>query len=207
MREEQVYRQIGRVLWDIGGVETGAATACALLAASSLLRPAEARFLRERMAPEERAHHRIMATWGRAWSGPRPRRPAPYAAAVWRDLATGVHLPDGYRFACCFATLHWNELNTLRTQAQVRAVLEAADAEAARDFAQIVGEEAGHVAWGRGVRARLEREAPEVARMVERHIELTGQVYPAVINRSQSRAWQRARAALGPRRVVAVGAR
>jgi hypothetical protein len=33
-----------------------------------------------------------------------------------------------------------------------------------------------------------------LSRIVERYIELTGQVYPAVISRSQSRAWQQFRA-------------
>lgn len=77
------------------------------------------------------------------------------------------------------------------------AVLEAADRRAAEDFRQIVGEESDHVAWGRGVRARLEREAPALSRIVERYLDLTGQVYPAVIARSQSRTWQQLRARLG----------
>jgi hypothetical protein len=36
-----------------------------------------------------------------------------------------------------------------------------------------------------------------MSRIVERYIGLTGEVYPAVISRSQSRAWQRLRARLG----------
>jgi hypothetical protein len=57
---------------------------------------------------------------------------------------------------------------------------------AAADFRQIVGEESGHVTWGAGIRARLERDAPTLSRIVERYVGLTDQVYPAVINRSQS---------------------
>lgn len=196
MRDDRIYRQLGRVLWDIGGVETGAATACGLMASTALLTGAERRFLRERMWPEERGHERVMARWGRAWYGPRPRRLLPYAAAVWRDLAAGAQLSDPFRFAYAFATLHWNEVNTLRSQRDLLSVLEVADPAMARDFRQIVGEESGHVAWGRAVRARLEHQAPTLSRIVERYIDLTGQVYPAVINRSQSRAWQQLRARL-----------
>lgn len=196
MREEQIYRRLGRVLWDISGVETGAATACGLMAATPLLTDDERRVLVERIGPEERDHERLMARWGRAWYGARPRRFLPYAATVWRDLASGAHLPASYRFAFTFATTHWNELNTLRSEREVLSVLEAADREAGGDFRQIVGEESGHVAWGRAVRARLEREAPTLARMVARYFDLTGQVYPAVIARSQSRAWRELRAAL-----------
>lgn len=196
MRQEQIHRTLGRVLWDIGAVETGAASACGLMASSALLSDAERRFLVERMRPEEHGHERVMARWGRAWLGPRPRRLLPYAAGVWRDLAAGAHLPPRYRFAYAFAATHWNEANTLRSGREVLAVLDAVDRDAASDLRQILGEESGHVAWGRAVRARLEREAPAVSRMVERHIDLTGQVYPALISRAQSRAWQRLRAAL-----------
>jgi len=74
--------------------------------------------------------------------------------------------------------------------------VEVADPAVARDFRQIMGEESGHVAWGSGLRNRLEREAPALSRIVEHYIDLTDQVYPAVINRSQSRAWQQLRARL-----------
>jgi hypothetical protein len=59
-----------------------------------------------------------------------------------------------------------------------------------------VGEESGHVAWGCGVRARLAREAPALSKVVEHYIELTDQVYPAVIARSQSRTWRELRGLL-----------
>ena len=193
MRDEVMYRQLGKILWDIGGVETGVGTACGLMASSPLLTAAERRFIEERMWPEERAHERIMARWGRAWYGPRPKRRLPYAAAVWRDLAAGVHLPETFRFAYAFATTHWNEINTLRSQRDVLPVLEAADPSMAADFRQILGEESGHVAWGAAVRARLEREAPRLSRIVERYFELTGAVYPAVINRAHGRVWQQLR--------------
>jgi hypothetical protein len=145
------------------------------------------------MWPEERDHERIMARWGRAWYGPRPRRRLAYAATVWRDLAAGVQLPPTYRFAYAFATTHWNEINTLRSQREVLPVLEAADPAVARDFRQVLGEESGHVAWGAGVRVRLEREAPTLSRIVEHYFELTAQVYPAVINRAHARIWQQLR--------------
>ena len=196
MRDELIYRLLGKVLWDIGGVETGAATTCGLMASTPFLTTLERRFLRERMWPEERGHERLMARWGEAWYGPRPRRRMPYAATVWRDLITAAQLPPTYRFAYCFATLHWNELNSLRSQCQILPVLEAADPAAARDFRQIVTEESGHVAWGSGLRARLEREQPTLSRMVEHYLELTDQVYPTVINRSQSRVWQQLRSRL-----------
>ena len=196
MRDELIYRLLGKVLWDIGGVETGAATTCGLMVSTPFLTTLERRFLRERMWPEERGHERLMARWGEAWYGPRPRRRMPYAATVWRDLITAAQLPPAYRFAYCFATLHWNELNSLRSQRQILPVLEAADPAAARDFRQIVTEESGHVAWGSGLRARLEREQPTLSRMVEHYLELTDQVYPAVINRSQSRVWQQLRSRL-----------
>jgi hypothetical protein len=196
MREELIYRKLGRVLWDIGGVETGAATACGLMASTRLLTDPERRFLEDRMWPEERGHERIMARWGRAWYGPRPRRFLPYAATVWRDLASGAQLPAKYRFAYAFATTHWNELNSLRSQRDVLAVLESVNPETAADFRQVVGEESGHVAWGRGVRARLAREAPALSKVVEHYIELTDQVYPAVIARSQSRTWRELRGLL-----------
>lgn len=96
MRDDAVYRQLGKVFWDIAGVETGAATACGLMASSCVLTEAEQRFLRERMWAEERGHESTMARWGRAWYGPRPRRFPPYAATVWRDLVTGFHLPAKY---------------------------------------------------------------------------------------------------------------
>jgi hypothetical protein len=137
-----------------------------------------------------------MARWGRTWYGPRPRRFLPYAATVWRDLVAGSHLSPRYRFAYAFATIHWNEVNTLRSAREILPVLEAAEPLAAVDFRQIVGEESGHVAWGAGVRSRLESEAPDLSRIIERYIELTDQVYPAVISRSQSRAWQQVRAHL-----------
>jgi len=196
VHEELIYRQLGKILWDIGGVETGAATACGLMASTPFLTARERRFLRERMWPEERGHERLMVRWGEAWYGPRPRRRMPYAATVWRDLITAAQLPATYRFAYCFATIHWNEVNSLRSQRQILPILEAADPAAARDFRQIVSEESGHVAWGSGLRARLEREAPILSRIVERYIDLTDQVYPAVINRSQSRAWQQLRTRL-----------
>jgi hypothetical protein len=196
-RDETTYRQLGRVLWDIGAVETGAATACGLMDSTRFLTAAERRFLRERMWPEERAHERVMARWGRAWYGPRPRHRMPYAAAVWRDLTAAAQLPGAYRFAYCFATTHWNEVNTLSSHRRVLAVLEAADPALARDFRQIVGEESNHVAWGTALRARLERDAPTLSRIVEHYIDLTGQVYPALISRAQSRAWQRLRARFG----------
>jgi len=197
MRDDVVYRVLGKVLWDIAGVETGAATACGLMASARVLTEDERRFLRERMWAEERGHERLMAGWGRAWCGARPRRFLPYAAAVWRDLVAGSHLPPRYRFAYAFATIHWNEINTLRSAREILVVLEAAEPAAAADFRQIVGEESGHVAWGAGIRSRLEREAPDLSRIIERYIELTGQVYPAVISRSHSRAWQQLRAHLG----------
>jgi hypothetical protein len=196
MRDEVVYRQLGKVLWDIAGVETGAAAACGLMASTPFVTAGERRFLRERMWPEERGHERIMARWGRAWYGPRARRLRPYAATVWRDLTTGAHLPPRYRFAYAFATIHWNEVNTLRSQREILTILEVADRGAAADFRQIVGEESGHVSWGAGIRARLERDTPPLSRIVERYIELTDQVYPAVINRSQSRIWHQLRARL-----------
>jgi hypothetical protein len=89
--------------------------------------------------------------------------------------------------------MHWNEVNTLRSQREILPVLDAADPRAAGDFRQILGEESGHVGWGVGVRARLERAAPVLSRVVERYIELTGQVYPAAINRSQGRTWRQLR--------------
>jgi hypothetical protein len=196
MRDDLLYRQLGKVLWDIEGVENGAVTACGLLASTPFLTGAERRFLRERMWPEERSHEGIMARWGTAWYGPRPRRRLPYAATVWRDLVSGAQLPAPYRFAYAFATLHWNEVNTLRSHRRVLAVLERADATAAADFRQIVGEESGHVAWGWGLRARLERQAPALSRAVEHYLGLTDQVYPAVINRSHARAWQQLHARL-----------
>jgi hypothetical protein len=171
-------------------------TACGLLASTPFLTGPERRFLRERMWPEERGHERVMARWGATWYGPRPRRRLPYAAAVWRDLVGGAQLPAPYRFAYGFATLHWNEVNTLRSHRPVLAVLERADPAAADDFRQIVGEESGHVAWGRALRARLERQAPTLSRIVEHYFALTDQVYPAVINRSHARAWQQLRARL-----------
>lgn len=196
MHEDAIYRQLGKVLWDIGGVETGAAAACALMASTPCLTPGERRFLRDRMWPQERGHERILARWAKAWYGPRPRRRLPYAATVWRDLAAGARLPPPRRFAYCLATLHWNEVNTLRTQRQLLRVLEVADPGIAKDFQQIVGEESGHVAWGAGLRVRLEREAPTLSRIVEHYLDLTGQVYPAVIHRSHSRTWQQIRARL-----------
>ena len=196
IREDLIHRELGKVLWDIGGVETGAVTACGLMASTPFLSTAERRFLRKRMWPEERAHAQTMARWGKALYGPQPRRRMPYAATVWRDLATGAKLPAPYRFSYCLATLHWNEVNTLRSHRAVLSVLEAADPALAADFRQIVGEESGHVAWGCALRARLEREVPTLSKIVEHYIDLTGQVYPAVINRSHSRAWRQLRARL-----------
>jgi hypothetical protein len=193
MHDHVMYRRLGKVLWDIAGVETGAGATCGLLASSAFLTAAERRFVRERIWPEEREHERLLARWARIWYGPRPRRPLPYVATVQRDLATGVHLPPRYRVAFALATLHWNEVNTLRSQREILPVLDAADPRVARDFRQILGEESGHVGWGAGVRARLEREAPVLSRVVERYIELTGQVYPAAINRSQWRTWRELR--------------
>ena len=196
MQASVAHRQLGRILWDIAGVETGAATACGLLLSTPFLLPGERRFLQERMQAEERGHERIMARWAQAWYGPRPRRRLPYAATVWRDLVTGAQLPASYRFAYAFATLHWNELNTLRSHRRVLSILERADREAARDFQQIVGEESGHVAWGTALRARIERDAPTLSRVMEHYFELTDEVYPAVISRSHARAWQQLRARL-----------
>lgn len=162
IRDEVVYRQLGKVLWDIAGVETGAAAACGLMASTPFVTAGERRFLRERMWPEERGHERIMARWGRAWYGPRARRLRPYAATVWRDLTTGAHLPPRYRFAYAFATIHWNEVNTLRSQREILNVLEAVDREAAADFRQIVGEESRSRELGRRHPgpARARRTAP-----------------------------------------------
>jgi hypothetical protein len=196
VRDELIYRQLGKVLWDIREVETGAAAACGLMVRTPFLTPSERRFVCDRMWPEERGHDRIMARWGNAWYGPRPRRRMPYAATVWRDLITAAQLPATFRFACCFATVHWNEVNSLRSQRQILPILEAADSAAAKDFRQVMGEESGHVAWGSGLRARLEREMPTLSRIVEHYFELTDQVYPAVINRSQSRIWQQLRGGL-----------
>ena len=59
MRDELIHRQLGKVLWDIGGVEAGAAVACGLMVSTPFLTTAERRFVRDRMWPEERGHDRI----------------------------------------------------------------------------------------------------------------------------------------------------
>src|SRR5262249_8712596 len=154
MRDDVIYRRLGKILWDIAGVETGAATACAVMPPARLLTESERHFLRERMGPEERGHERLLARWGRAWYGARPRRALPYAATVWRDLVAGAHLPQPYRFAYAFATLQWNEVNTLRSARQILPVIEAAERRGAAGRPPIGGGGAGHVAWGGGNRAR-----------------------------------------------------
>lgn len=198
MNEEQLYRRLGRILWDIAGVETGANVAFGLLLQSPALRDEDRRYLIERVRPEERGHDRMMSTWGRAWAGPRPRRRLPYSSLVWRDLVAAVCLDPAAKFAFTFATIFWNETNTLRSQRLVLSVLDRAGAEAARDFRQLTAEEAGHVTWERATLARLEREEPTLVKMVERYYDYTAAVYPAVVNRSHSRDWLLLDRALGP---------
>jgi len=46
VHEELIYRKLGKVLWDIGGVEIGAATACGLMASTPFLTTREVDFVR-----------------------------------------------------------------------------------------------------------------------------------------------------------------
>lgn len=185
---------LARVLTDIAAVETGAVTACGLLLSTPYLTAAERAFLGGRMRAEEIGHDRMMAAWGTRWGA--PRQPMAYGATVHKDLLAAARLDPAARFAFVFATLHWNEKNTVRRQARIARLMARADRDLGRDFDQVVGEEGDHVAFGRALWTRLERDEPHVAQLAARYYALVRVTYPAVIQQAHARLYARAEAAL-----------
>lgn len=191
MNETMIYHRLGRVLWDVAAVENGATAACGLMLATPYLNDEERRFIVDRMRGEEIGHDRVMATWARAWYGPRPKRPLAYGALVQKDVLAAARLDDLGKFAYTFASVHWNEKNTLRGQAWILERFRRFSPAMASDFAQVVGEESEHVAFGRRVLARLERETPNVARVIERFYAYVETVYPVVVNHAHISVYKR----------------
>lgn len=190
IQEQLIYKKVGHVLWDIARVETGAASAFGMLARLPYLTPADQKFLRERVMPEERGHDDMMSKWAERWAGPAPQRQMPYSACVWRDLVAAARLDDEAKMAFVLATIHWNETNTLRSKQLVLGVLERIDAGVRADFQQLADEERGHVAWQEDLLRRLEVSHPKIVKMFSRYREYTSLVYPALVNRSHSDAWR-----------------
>jgi len=191
MNDTAIHHSLGRVLWDVAAVENGATSACGLMLATPYLNDVERRFITERMRPEEVGHDRLMARWAREWYGPRPKRPLAYGALVMKDVLAAARLDDLGKFAYTFASVHWNEKNTLRGQAWMLERFRRVSPEMASDFAQVVGEESEHVAFGRRVLARVEREAPMVSRVIERFYQYVETVYPVVVNHAHVQVYKR----------------
>jgi hypothetical protein len=184
-----VTRKLGRLLYEVAGVETAAIVTSSLWLRSPYLTDDEKRFVAERMRPEEIGHEEMMTGWGRALFGPRPT-PPPWAAMTQRDCALAAQLPDPARFAHSFAVVHWNEANTLRRAEYVEGLLRRLHPDVAADYHQLVGEERGHVAWALAVWARLERDQPTLERMVSRCYDYAAAVYPTILSRQNAAAWK-----------------
>lgn len=189
MSNASAERLLGRIFRDIAAVETGAITACGLMLSTPYLTDAERAFLGGRMREEEIGHDRMMAAWGRRW-GAAPT-PLAYGAMVHKDLLAASRLDPAARFAFVFATLHWNEKNTMRRAARISRLMHRVSRDCGRDFDQVVGEEGGHVEFGRRLWARLERDQPHVAQLAARYYDLVRQTYPAVIQQAHARLYAR----------------
>lgn len=184
-------KHLGQVLWDIARAEGVAVSATRVLDRSGLLTEAEHRFIEERMHREEVQHRELMEWWARKLGPARPRQDG-FHAMVSRDgLIMGALTHPQDRLAMTLATMLWNEENTLRAYPRWIGLFRQVDTDLARDFEQVLLEERGHVAFGRALVRRIERESPHLARRFGRFYGLTRRVYPVLIHRAMIGTQQR----------------
>lgn len=180
---------LGQMLWDIARAEHAAVSGTRALDRSGFLNDAEHRFIEERMHREEVQHRDMMQGWARRLGGTRPRQDC-FHAMISRDaVILGALTEPVDRLAYTLATVRYLEENTLRAYPRWIALFRTVNLDLARDFAQVLAEERGHVAFGHRLVARLEREAPTLAARERRFYDLTRHVYPVLIHRATQRAF------------------
>lgn len=181
--KDKLARRLGRVVWDIAGVEQVATAVCGVIRSAGLLTDSEERFLVDTIRPEEIQHDRSMEAWARRMYGPRPQHRLAYSAFGRKELLYAT-IPDRKkRFAYSLASLLWNERFNLRWAPTVIALFDRIEPGLARQYAEnLLRDEPRHVAWGDQVVERIRQQDPLAYRHYRVYYGYLGEILPTVIS-------------------------
>lgn len=192
-----LMRKLGRTLWEMGRAEAVGLSVLSLVRADETLSRDERRFIEVRMMPEERRHAEMTRGWAARWASA-PRLPGDaFGAMLTKDAMTAAAMTGRNRLAWVLAVTVWNEANTVRAYGGWVEIFARLSPDMGRDFQQVLQEERGHVAWGRALLARLEREDRPMFTRVSAASQLVRRIYPTVVHGAHAAFYQRIRAAVG----------
>lgn len=188
MNDQRAYQRLGRFLKELGKSETVGNSMMRLLRDSPFLTGPERRFMLDTIAADELVHAAVCAGWARRWVAPTTGLGA-FGSLTTRDVTLAAKMGGRAQFAHCLAAVHWNERNVLRYYPGWIRIFERLEPELAKDFREIVKDEETHVAWGRRVIARIERDDPALCKTFEAAYKLTRRVYLAISQATHVPIW------------------